>query len=147
MHFHERKLKNCISEDTLLSFVPKCTFGQHCFRWWLCARKVTNHYLNQCWPAFPTPHGITRPQSVKSVIQGSIKYSIITTKYNGPWLKQQALQGPRLSQDGDPLGTIWCVCHSKCNCTHWPDNQYALSSPMSCLFDVMHVVLNLFQEI
>ena len=28
-------------------------------------RKATSHYLNQCWPRSPTPHGITRPQWVK----------------------------------------------------------------------------------
>ena len=28
-------------------------------------REATSHYLNQCWPQFPTPYGVTRPQWVK----------------------------------------------------------------------------------
>ena len=28
--------------------------------------QTSSHYLNQCWPSFVTPYGITRPQWVKS---------------------------------------------------------------------------------
>ena len=28
-------------------------------------RQATSHYLNQCWPRFPTPYGVTVPQWVK----------------------------------------------------------------------------------
>ena len=28
-------------------------------------RQATSHYLGQCWPRSPTPHGVTRPQLVK----------------------------------------------------------------------------------
>ena len=29
-------------------------------------RLATSHYLNQCWPRFPMPYGVTRPQWVKT---------------------------------------------------------------------------------
>ena len=30
--------------------------------------QATSHYLNQCWPRFPTPYGVTRPQWAKCAI-------------------------------------------------------------------------------
>ena len=30
--------------------------------------QATSHYLSQCWPRSPLPHGVTRPQWVKGVI-------------------------------------------------------------------------------
>ena len=27
----------------------------------------TSHYLNQCWPRYPTPYGVTRPQWVNTL--------------------------------------------------------------------------------
>ena len=30
-------------------------------------RQATSHYLSQCWPRSMSPHGVTRPQWVKSI--------------------------------------------------------------------------------
>ena len=30
-------------------------------------RQVTRHYLNQCWPKYMSPYGVTRPQRVNSM--------------------------------------------------------------------------------
>ena len=27
-----------------------------------CCRQTTSHYLNQCWPRFMSPYGVTRPR-------------------------------------------------------------------------------------
>ena len=33
-------------------------------------RQATSHYLNQCWPRYPTPFGVTRPQWVNGPLRG-----------------------------------------------------------------------------
>ena len=33
-------------------------------------RQATSHYLNQCWPRFLPPYGVTRPQWVNSLAPG-----------------------------------------------------------------------------
>ena len=30
----------------------------------IMCRQATNHYLNQCWPSFITPYGVTKPRRV-----------------------------------------------------------------------------------
>ena len=37
----------------------------HVMAW---CRQATSHYLNQCWPRWPTPYGVTRPQWVKCLL-------------------------------------------------------------------------------
>ena len=50
------------------------TISQHRFRWWLGAKQVTSHYLNQCWLNYIMRYVVTRPQWVK------------THKYHWNWL-------------------------------------------------------------
>ena len=48
-------------------------------------RQATSHYLNQCWPRFPTSYGVTRPQWVE--------------EFNGPkfdWYLDNAARAIRL---------------------------------------------------
>ena len=44
------------------------TISQHWFGWWLGAKKVTSHYLNQRWSSLMTHLCVLWPQLVKSVI-------------------------------------------------------------------------------
>ena len=40
-------------------------------------RQATSHYLNQCWPRYMSPYGVTKPQWVKCYVKtGVMKVSI-----------------------------------------------------------------------
>ena len=46
-------------------------------------RQATSHYLNQCWPRFTSPYGVTRPQWVKAhlhhILDASLSLGAIKT--------------------------------------------------------------------
>ena len=53
-----------------LKFVPEglLTMNQHNFSYQLGTEKLTNHYLNECWPISPNPYGLRPGTPVLEVI-------------------------------------------------------------------------------
>ena len=52
----------------LLSMVQS-TIDQHWFRWWIGAKQVASHYLNQRWSILLTHIGVTRPRLINNWYQ------------------------------------------------------------------------------
>ena len=53
--------------------------------------QATSHYLNQCWPRYMSPYGVTRPQWVKHRIYWSVH--LITSSHVFGWIPSGSSAG------------------------------------------------------
>ena len=90
-------------------------------------RQATSHYLNQCWPRFLPPNGITRPQCFNSLAPGrcGIYFKIVMFKLivqNSCWDTHHeiALSGmpQNLTNSKSTLVHIMAWCHQ--TTSHYP---------------------------
>ena len=105
----------------------------HWFRWWLGAKKVTGHYLNQWQPSILMHIWVTQPQWIDQSLQGYLchwhsgnhdfKYHLNLQK-SRPLLSQTLKSGGQFSMSTDALHLYNARPSADIALTQWPMGEF-----------------------